>query len=94
MTTRATDVIGKPILSADTGKRLGTVSDLLFDATERALIGLVVRHGLLRNEEVLSADQIQSLGLDAVVSRSDQLITAKDWHERHPIATPPGRGDR
>jgi len=84
MTTRATDVIGKAIVSADSGRKLGTVGDLLFDDSSRALIGLVVRHGLLHKEEVLSADQVQSFGADAVVSRSDQLISAREWHELHP----------
>ena len=79
--TRATDVIGKPVVSADTGKKLGTVGDLLLDDSGRTLVGLVVRHGVLRSEDVLSVDQVQSLGADAVVSRSDRLITAKEWRE-------------
>lgn len=81
--TRATDVIGKPVVSADTGRKLGTVGDLLLDDSGRALVGLVVRHGALRREDVLSADQVQSLGADAVVSRSDRLIDAKEWHGGH-----------
>ena len=81
--TRATDVIGKPVVSADTGRKLGTVGDLLLDDSGRALVGLVVRHGVLRGEDVLSVDQVQSLGADAVVSRSDRLITAKEWREGH-----------
>ena len=81
--TRATDVIGKPVVSADTGKKLGTVGDLLLDESGRTLVGLVVRHGVLRSEDVLSVDQVQSLGADAVVSRSDRLITAKEWREEH-----------
>jgi uncharacterized protein YrrD len=84
MTTRATDVIGKTVVSADTGKKLGTVGDLLLDDTGRMLVGLVIRHGVLRTEEVLTADQVQSFGTDAVVSRSDRLLTAKEWHEQHP----------
>ena len=58
--TRATDVIGKPVVSADTGRKLGTVGDLLLDDSGRALVGLVVRHGALRREEILNADQVQS----------------------------------
>ena len=81
--TRATDVIGKPVVSADTGRKLGTVADMLLDDTGRALVGLVIRHGVLRGEHVLSADDVQSLGTDAVVSRSDRLITAKEWHQGH-----------
>lgn len=84
MTTRVTDVLGKPVVSAATGRKLGTVGDVLLDDTGRALVGLVIRHGMLAGEEVLSADQVQSLGADAVVSRSDELITAREWHERYP----------
>lgn len=80
--TRATDVIGKPVVSADTGRKLGTVGDLLLDDAGLALVGLVVRHGVLRGEDVLSAEDVQSLGADAVVSRSDRLIAAKEWHNR------------
>lgn len=89
--TRATDIIGKPVVSADTGRKLGTVGDLLLDDSGCALAGLVIRHGALRSEDVLSADQVQSFGADTVVSRSDRLIAAKEWHEgrsRHRQAGP------
>ena len=35
MTKRATDVIGLPVVSTDTGKKLGKVVDLLLDENER-----------------------------------------------------------
>lgn len=82
MSKRASDVIGRPVVSADTGKRLGTVSDLLLDDTGRQLLGLVVKHGALRGEGVLLVDSVQSLGTDAVVSHSDALVTAREWRVR------------
>lgn len=82
MSKRASDVIGRPVVSADTGKRLGVVGDLLLDDDGRHLLGLVVTHGLLRGEDVLLIESVQSLGPDAVVSRTDTLVTAREWRNR------------
>jgi uncharacterized protein YrrD len=85
MARRASDVIGKPVVSADTGRKLGTVGDLLFDETGMELVGLVVKHGALRGEDVLPAASVHSLGADAVVSRTDELIDSREWRDRETI---------
>ena len=82
MTKRATDVIGKPVVSADSGRKLGTVGDLLLDEAGLAVVGLVVKHGALRGEDVLPASAVHSLGPDAVVSRTDELIDGREWRDR------------
>jgi uncharacterized protein YrrD len=82
MSRRASNLIGKPVVSAATGERLGTVADLLLDDAGTALVGVVLRHGWLRAEEVLPASSLQTLGPDAIVSRSSELIKAKDWREQ------------
>ncbi len=82
MAKRASDVMGKPVVSADTGRRLGTVSDLLLDDGGTELLGLVVKHGALRGEDVLPASAVHSLGPDAVVSRTDELIDGREWRDR------------
>jgi uncharacterized protein YrrD len=81
MTRRALDVIGKPVVTATSGERLGTVSDLLLDDSNVSVVGLVVRHGLLKGESVLPVSAVQALGADAVVSRSSELISAKVWRQ-------------
>ena len=83
MTKRATDVIGLPVVAADTGKKLGKVVDLLLDENGTELVGLLVTHGVLQQEHVLPAAAVQSLGPDAVVSRIEALIDAKSWRARH-----------
>ena len=82
MTRRVTELIGKPVVSADTGEKLGTVSDLLLDDSGNGLVGLVLRHGLMKSENVLPADFVQTLGADAIVSRTGQLIGIREWRER------------
>ena len=79
MTKRATDVIGKPVVAADSGRKLGTVDDLLLDDETTELRGVLVSHGLLKRKDVLPAGAIQSLGRDAVVSRSGELVDPKNW---------------
>ena len=80
MAQRATELIGKGVVSADTGERLGTVSDILLDESEHRLVGLVVRRGLMKSEHVLPSAAVQTDGRDTVVSRSGHdLMTAKDW---------------
>ena len=83
MSKRATDLIGKPIVSADGGKKLGRVGDLLQDDGGHEVLGLVVRHGMFKREDVLPASAVQSLGPDAVVSRSNELIAPGEWRQRH-----------
>ena len=83
MTRRVRDVLGKPVISADSGERLGTVSDLLLDDATHQIVGVVVTHGMLKHEQVLSAEAVHSFGSDAVVSRSAELIGAKEWREGH-----------
>jgi uncharacterized protein YrrD len=83
MSKRATELIGKPIVSADGGQKLGRVRDLLLDDEGHEVLGLVVRHGMFKKEDVLPASAVQSLGPDAVVSRSNELIGPSEWRQRH-----------
>ena len=83
MAQRATDLIGKPVVSADGGEKLGTVADLLLDDDAHHLVGLVIRRGMLHGEDVLPAAAVQTLGRDAIVSRSSgDLVSAKEWRSR------------
>jgi uncharacterized protein YrrD len=86
MIQRTTNLIGKSVMAADNGEKLGTVADLLFDDGNRQVIGLVIRQGLLHSEQVLPADAVQTFGRDAVVSASrTALISARDWREKQKV---------
>lgn len=84
MARRALDVIGRPVVTAGSGQKLGTVSDLLLDEVDATVIALVVRHGVLKTESVLPVAAVQTLGTDAVVSRSSELVSAREWRQRRP----------
>jgi len=83
MPQRMTEVLGKAVVSADGGERLGTVSDVLLDDLDHHFVGLIVRRGMMKTEHVLPSAAIQTFGRDAVVSRTtSDLLTAKEWHRR------------
>jgi uncharacterized protein YrrD len=84
---KVTQLIGRSIVSANSGEKLGKVTDVLLHDDAHQVIGLVVAGGVLSSERVLPYGEIQTLGSDAVVARSATgLITAKDWHARSVIA--------
>jgi uncharacterized protein YrrD len=93
MAKRATNVIGRPVVSADTGRKLGTVGDVLIDDAGREVVGLVVRHGRLGGEDVLPAAAVHSLGPDAIVSRTDELIDGREWRDRDSTRRHDGKPD-
>ena len=85
---KVTELIGKSIVSGNSGARLGQVADVLLDADSHRVVGLVVAGGVLSAEQVLPYAEVQTLGTDAVIARSATgLITAKQWHARPVVAT-------
>ena len=76
---RATELIGKTVMSTTSGEKLGTVADVLLDDASRAVIAFIVTHGLLRREEVLPAGDVQSFGRDAIMTPLTSLVGAREW---------------
>lgn len=79
---RVSEYVGKPIVSADSGEKVGTVADVLVDAHAGRIIGLVIGGGILKSEHVLPYADVQAMGNDAVVARSrEHVMSAREWHE-------------
>jgi uncharacterized protein YrrD len=79
---RVSEYLGKPIVSGDTGEKVGTVADVLVDAHAGRIVGLIVSGGLLTSEHVLPYADVQVMGGDAVIARSRQhIIGAREWRE-------------
>ena len=89
---RSKEIVGTPIVSASTGRKLGTVADLLLDESRHAVVGLVVRDGWTTAERVLPYDGVQTIGPDVVIAKSaDELVERRPWRER---AVPAERASR
>jgi uncharacterized protein YrrD len=75
------EIIGKPVVSAESGDRLGSVSDGLIELGGLNVAALVLRGGLLATERVLRFGGVQTLGGDTVLARAGAAIeTPDEWH--------------
>jgi uncharacterized protein YrrD len=77
---RVSTMIGKSVVSADTGEKLGSVSDTIVGGGGDRIVGLVVRSGFLASERVLPFQDVQALGHDAIVAvAQDRMRQASEW---------------
>ena len=79
---RLSHIIGKTVVSAETGIRLGSVSDVLLEEGRGRIVGLVLGSGLLAKEHVMPFADVQTLGRDAVLARTDAGIAGpREWRK-------------
>jgi uncharacterized protein YrrD len=73
------DIIGKPVVSYDTGEKFDRIQDLIFDQTNNRLIGFLLQEsGWFRDARVLLLGEVQAVGADAViVSTKDAVVEAR-----------------
>jgi uncharacterized protein YrrD len=65
---KGSDLIGKPVVTFDTGEQFEKIQDLLFDQTSNQLLGFVVDEGgWFSGARVLPINRIQALGPDTVI---------------------------
>lgn len=85
---RVNEIVGKPIVSAETGDRLGSVSDALLKDGGVNVVALIIGGGLLAKEHVLPFRDIQTLGGDTVLARTDAGISSpQEWRRSGVKAT-------
>jgi uncharacterized protein YrrD len=79
---RVSEYVGKSIVAADSGEKVGTVADVLVDADAGRIVGVIVGGGLLTSEQVLPYADVQVMGGDAVIVTSrERVIGAREWRE-------------
>lgn len=83
---RINELLGKQIVSADTGEKAGNVEEVLLDAGHHHAVGLLLTGGMLSKQRVLPFRDVQTAGVDAVIVRSlDAMTDASAWvSEGHP----------
>lgn len=76
------ELIGKPVITYDTGERIASIKDLIFDENENSLLGfLVAEKGWLSQAKVLPLYLVKALGVDAVIVPSKDAIAPAGEHE-------------
>jgi uncharacterized protein YrrD len=73
---KAEKITGKPIVSTQ-GERLGTVDDLYYNSRGE-IVGYAVKQGTFGGTLVLRAGAVQSVGKDAVIASSSELVDANE----------------
>jgi uncharacterized protein YrrD len=71
------DIVGKPVIAYDSGEKVETIVDLIFDHYDNRLLGFLIDEGgWFSNAKVLPLDLVQAIGVDAVIIPSQDVIVS------------------
>ena len=81
------DVIGKPVVSYNSGEKIATIKDLIFDQNENCLLGFLINEGgWFSSAKVLPLYLVNAIGVDAVIVPSREAIApSNDYANIHRI---------
>lgn len=77
---RISEALGKTIIAADSGEKVGQVDDVLIDAARHQVMGLLITEGLMSRQRIVPFGEVQTVGQDAVIVRTaSTLADAREW---------------
>jgi uncharacterized protein YrrD len=77
------DIIGKPVIAYDSGEKIETIMDLIFDQDQNQLLGFLIDEGgWFSNARVLPLSQVNSIGVDAVIIPSKDVLISSNKHPK------------
>lgn len=72
---KGNDVIGKVVVTYNTGEKIERIRDLIFDHKRNQLLGFLVEEKrLFRDAKVIALQDVQAIGLDAIVVHSNKSV--------------------
>ncbi|MBD2452339.1 PRC-barrel domain-containing protein [Nostoc sp. FACHB-152] len=72
---KGSDIINKVVVTYDAGKKIERIQDLIFDQKRNQLLGFLVKEkGLFRDAKVIPLQEVQAIGLDAIVVNSKKSV--------------------
>ncbi|BAY26777.1 PRC-barrel domain-containing protein [Calothrix sp. NIES-2100] len=72
---KGSDVIDKVVVTYDAGKKIERILDLIFDQNRNQILGFLVEEkGLFRDAKVIPLQEVQAIGLDAIVVNSKASV--------------------
>jgi uncharacterized protein YrrD len=76
---KGNEIIGKPVVSYQSGRKIDTVKDLIFDQNSNRLLGFLISEGgWFSDRKVLLLQDVLAIGADAVITASaDNIFPAK-----------------
>ena len=76
---KGTDLIGKPIIAYDSGRKVGTVRDLIFSENQSALVALLTEEPKwFGSGKILLVVDIKAIGIDGILISTAELIQSAD----------------
>jgi uncharacterized protein YrrD len=81
------DIIGKPVIAYESGQKITSIIDLIFDQNDNRLLGFLIEEGgLFSSAKVLPLDLVTAIGVDAIIIPSKESIApARDYANIHNI---------
>jgi uncharacterized protein YrrD len=77
--TKASEILGRPLVVREGGQAVGKVKDLVVDDSGKRVLGFVVSEGLFKTTKVALYASIQTIGPDSVIiGTADGLVKAVD----------------
>lgn len=75
------DLLGKPVVTYDSGKKIANVKDLIFSQDDNSLLGFLIEEaGLFSSARVLPLHLVKAIGADAIIiSTKDAISSAKEY---------------
>lgn len=69
------DIIGKTVVAYNSGRKLQTIKDLIFDQDENRLLGFLIKEsGWFSSAKVLPLSLVKAIGVDAIIVASKDAI--------------------
>ncbi len=81
------DIIGKPIITYDSGQKVANIVDLIFDQNDNRLLGLLIsERGWFSSAKVLPLYLVKAIGVDAIIVPSrDTIASSRSYADIHQI---------
>ncbi len=78
---KGSDVIGKVVVTYDTGLKIERIQDLIFDQDRNQILGFLVQEkGIFRDARVIPLEEVLAIGADAVVVSSKESVSEAHKH--------------
>jgi uncharacterized protein YrrD len=75
------DIVGKPVVAYDSGEKIETIIDLIFDQNDNRLLGFLIDEGgWFSNAKILPLNLVKAIGVDAVIIQSKEAISLASKH--------------
>lgn len=79
MLVKSSEVIGSKVITIQGGKNIENVDDIIYDPEDNQVRALVVNSGgLFSDAQVIMMEDVKSIGQDAIMVESDQVLKSVD----------------